>query len=288
MNKIQKVLTQYGLSDNEIAIYTASLREHGLTPYKISKLTGIPRTTVYDTLLSLALKKLIELDQSDGYKKQQTLVRAKNPSTLRSLLREKKEKLDELEIDVIDILPDLAKETVQFETNSDFSFYPGIDGFKKIYLNDEIVPEISWNPLIASDIPGRDDNRKTVDRVSKRAAKINTPTREIIPLTKWTKHVLSSQFARDENYLNRNFRYIEGGGFDVNSYIALTKDRIAMCTSSDGEAWGLVIKSPALYSTLRASFEVMWNSAIPVTKELVKEIGADDLYKGARRKGKTL
>lgn len=82
MDTSTKVLKRFGLTDNEIDIYIECLKNEELSPFQLSKLTGIPRTTVYDCLMSLSLKGLIELEQSDGFQKQQTRVRGKNPSEL--------------------------------------------------------------------------------------------------------------------------------------------------------------------------------------------------------------
>ena len=90
MNLINKVLLDFGLSESEIKVYLECLKETDLGPFKLANLTGIPRTTVYEILTSLALKGLVELEHSDGFTKKQTKVKAKNPTTLREMVRNKK------------------------------------------------------------------------------------------------------------------------------------------------------------------------------------------------------
>jgi len=285
MTKTEKVLQEFGLSKNETIVYLVTLKQERLTPFQIHKITGIARTTVYDTLLSLSLKQLIELDQSDGYKKQQTLVTAKNPSTLRSIIKKNKKSLDELEIDILDILPELTNSYGNYKTNTDFSYYEGIKGFKKIYFNRDIIPEIAWNPLISSNYSTRKKHRTLIDKYSKTISSSKNPHKELIPWNSWTQHVISAQHERNSKYLNRNFRYIENSSFDIHTYISLTKDRIAIACAKDDEAWGMIIKSHALYQTLKATFEMLWITATPVTKDIVNKLGANDLYKAAKRKG---
>ena len=55
MDKTQRILANFGLNDNETKVYLASLKQDGLGPFKLSQLTGIPRTTIYETLMSLSL-----------------------------------------------------------------------------------------------------------------------------------------------------------------------------------------------------------------------------------------
>jgi sugar-specific transcriptional regulator TrmB len=80
-----QVLKEFGLSENEAKVYQSALELGETSPFGISKSTGIARTTVYAILTDLALKGLVELESSTGLMKQQTKVRAKNPSTLRDI-----------------------------------------------------------------------------------------------------------------------------------------------------------------------------------------------------------
>ena len=105
-----QVLKEFGLSDNESAVYQSALKLGETSPFSISKDTGIPRTTVYAVLTDLALKNLIELESATGLMKQQTKVKAKNPSVLREILWKKRENLVKQEVDIVEILPYLKKE----------------------------------------------------------------------------------------------------------------------------------------------------------------------------------
>lgn len=285
MTQVEKTLIKFGLSENEIQVYLSTLETPRLTPYQIHKATGIPRTTVYDTLLSLSLKKLIELDQSDGIKKQQTFVTAKNPTSLRQIIRDNKQSLNELEVDILDILPQLTGKYSNYDTNTDFSYYPGIEGFKKIYLDRTVTPELIWNPLVTTDVLGRKTQREAVDSISKAVIQDNIPTKNLIPLTAWTKHVLTIQYERNPNYIKRNMKYIENSAFNIHTYISLTRNRVAIACSKDDEAWGIIIKSKALYATLKASFEVLWSIGTPVTKSFVESMGENELHKAIKKKG---
>jgi sugar-specific transcriptional regulator TrmB len=136
MDQVHHTLSRFGLTKNETDVYLAALKLNETSPFELARLTGIPRTTVYDILMTLSLKGLVTLTQSDGFTKQQTRIRAKNPSTLRSILRQKQKDLTSLEIDVMDILPQLKNDFQKQDANADFQFYPGIEGAVKVMTND--------------------------------------------------------------------------------------------------------------------------------------------------------
>ena len=135
MDIVQKTLLKFGLSPNEATIYRAALKHEETSPYELSKVTLIPRTTIYEIVMSLSLKGLIEVQRSDGLTKQQTKIRAKNPSELRSILHKKRTELTDIETDIVSILPQLKGDYHQSGANADFVFYPGTTGPQKIYFN---------------------------------------------------------------------------------------------------------------------------------------------------------
>ena len=56
MTKIFSALNNLGLSDSEIKVYVEALKYKKIAPYALAKALSMPRTTVYDIMLNLALK----------------------------------------------------------------------------------------------------------------------------------------------------------------------------------------------------------------------------------------
>ena len=129
---VVNALKNFGLSKNEIAVYCEAIKHEESSPFTLSQATGIPRTTVYDVLMGLSLKGLIELQQSDGFSKQQTRIKANNPSVLRQILRQKRRALTRTEVDIVSILPFLKGDFHGSEPHADFRFFPGIEGAKTV------------------------------------------------------------------------------------------------------------------------------------------------------------
>jgi hypothetical protein len=287
--RVYQVLQEYGLNTNEITIYLESLKHDEISPFKLANLTHIPRTTVYDVLMSLSLKGLIELIHSTGLEKQQTRVRAKNPSIIRKYLADKRKDLVKLEIDVLDILPDLKKDFHKGKANSDFKLFPGITGANEVYDKltniDYALPVYAFTNLMPADAFGRKRTDDLIDAEFKKRAKVNTKAKQIIPLTEWTKHVLTYQYGRDNNYLKYNeFRYVDNPIFSIHQDLNIVADKIFIVTAEEDEIWGMIINSQTLSKSLTSIFHLIWQIATPLTQELVESWGENEFLKAEKNK----
>lgn len=288
MYSINKTLTDFGLSENEIKVYLACLNNDDLTPFKIAKLTGIPRTTVYDTLLNLSLKGLIDVQQSTGMEKQQTKVRAKNPFVLRQILEQRREEMFDLEADVVQILPMLKKSFLRHpEDNPDFQFFPGIEGMKQVYLGERDleshVERFVFDNLMPMDVLSQEEINADIDRdypAGKRS-------REIVPLNKWTKHVIGYQYQRNPKYLSERaeFRYLSTPLYNMRCRITLAGSFLRVSCAHQSEVWGMLINSRALTESVKSLFLLLWPQATPLTAEEVKSWGPNEYLEAEKKKG---
>lgn len=290
MNERKRIITtlvEYGLSKTEAEIYLICLKNKDITPYEISKYTKIPRTTIYDIVMNLALKQLLTLKQSDGFTKQQTLIRAKNPSVFRKILRAKRESLFKIEDKVIQILPLLKSDFHTESTNADFNYYEGIEGVKRIYLEESEEPIESdvyvWSYLLSDDLIGATTIQQDI---AKRRRHLKTglgDVKTIIPLTEWTKHVLSYQFSRDPDFIYFNkFRYVESGMEDFVTRISVKNDTIRIVSAEEDDVWGIKIESTSLAKSLKSMHKIMWLGAKPITSKIVVKWGENELLKGQK------
>lgn len=291
MDRIQKTLEKYGLTENEVSVYRAALKQDSLTPYQISKQTRIPRTTVYDVLMNLSLKGLVELKQSDGYTKQQTLVKAQNPSALRKQIRRKRKDLLGLEMDIIDILPELRGDYHQSKSNANFKFYPGIEGARKMFYNEEIaeidLPTYIWTNRMPVDIFGHEVLEPKISKWTRKMEKYNQKSKEIVFLGDWTRHVIGYQFERDPDFLKtREFRFPDYPDTNLNLQIIIKGDHVGISCAEEDEVWGLKIISKALGFSLTTIFNAQWMAANPLTEEIIKSWGPNDQLKEERKRRK--
>lgn len=284
-----QALKKFGLSEKEIKVYLEVLKHDEMSPYEISRATKIPRTTVYDILMGLSLKGLIELEQSGGITKQQTRVKARNPSVLREIVEQKKRELTNLDIDIVNILPELKKNFHKSETDTDFRFFPGIEGLKKVYFDADIesikLDTYIWNLLMPDDVFGNVNQNKYIQEILATREKYKVKSKEIVPLNSWTKHCISYQFGINSDYIRwREMRFIDNPIFDVDLVIAVKGEYVRISCAKDSEMWGLTIKSKALSGTLVRMHRFMWLSAKPITPELVKSWGENEILTEQRRR----
>ncbi len=283
---LKRIFKKFGLDEKETSIYLEALKHEELTPFALAKITGIPRTTVYDAIMSLSLKGLVELEESDGFQKQQTKIKAKNPSELRTILQKKREDLAHLEWDILNIMPFLKKDFHQDKSNSDFRFFPGIEGAKHVYqlslANDLDLPVYSFDYLFESDIFGSLEMDKIVDKSLDKRPRKNKEKR-IIPLTDWSKNVLSYQIGRNKDYLmTKDIRYVEDKVFIINQRIEISGSWVRIISVKEKEIWGLIINSKLLAQTLESIFNLVWRQATPITFDLVQSWGEDPITKAKK------
>lgn len=291
MNILTKTLQQFGLSDNEITVYTEAIKHEEVSPYKLSTLTKIPRTTIYDVMTSLALKGLIELIQSQGLEKQQTKIKARNPSVLRQMIRKRKKDLTKLEVAIVGILPMLKVDYFKSESNADFKFYPGVNGAKYIMrLESEDTADLQtyvFDNLMPMDSFGKDWINTSVKRELKSRAKSRTRSKNIIALNDWTRHVLTYQYERDKDYIKyQEFRYIDNPILKIKQTISIKADRLRIVCADKDEIYGLQIISSSLVETFKSIFLVLWNISTPVTDEFVMSLGKNEFLGEEKRKGR--
>lgn len=282
MNLIKRttqVLKEFGLSENESVVYQAALQLGETSPYAIAKETGVPRTTVYAVLTDLALKGLIELESATGLMKQQTKVKAKNPSALREILWKKRESLIKQEVDILEILPYLKKEYLKDETNADFQFFPGMDGANKVMFDyDDVDQDIFvFDYQIPMDATGSKRMNEGVDKGIRIWSKGKSVEYNITSLTPWSKHVLSYQVQRNPHYLDRvEYRYLPFELSSLSVMIRAKGDRIWIVSVKGEEVWGLKIRSSNLSNSIKEIHQALWKIALPITKEMISSWGPNE------------
>jgi len=105
-----------------------------------------------------------------------------------------------------------------------------------------------------------------------------------VVLNDWTKHVFSYQYNRNNHYFDKRLmRYVEDIVPPFTGRVAIIADTIRITTSSEDEAWGMIIHSKSLSSTLKSIFEIIWVQAKPVTVDFVKSLGPNYLLEAVEK-----
>ena len=288
MNIIHKTLSEFGLSNNETFVYLEAIKHTEISPFKLARLTKIPRTTVYDVMMTLALKKLITIKTSQGLEKQQTWIVAKNPSVLRETIFKRREELVRLEVDVVDVLSDLKNEFLPHENNATQQFYPGKEGIKRAYALLNNVPHdvqiYYFDHMMSMDTLGKEYINKEVSQTLK-GREIKKRVKTLMPLNNWTRHVLSYQYGRNKSYIDyHEYRYIENPVFELHHDMYIFLDKIIMVVAKDDEIWASILTSKLIARSFTSIFQTLWQNATPMTEKFVKSLGENAFLREEKRR----
>ena len=285
--RTQQVLEQFGLSSNEAKVYQSALELGETSPFTIAKSTGIARTTVYAILTDLALKGLIELESATGLMKQQTRVRAKNPSALREILWKKRSDLVKQEVDIVEILPYLKKEYLKDSTNADFQFFEGSAGAAKVTFDLDHVDQDSYvfDYLTPMDVFGTEAINRGVEAAIKFQSHAKSTEYNLIPITAWTKHVLSYQVERNPHYLHHvELRHLPFELQQMSVWLHVKGDRTRIVSVQGDEVWGLKIRSKNLANSLVGIHHALWKLATPITRDMIASWGPNPYLQAEKSK----
>lgn len=116
---MEEELREYGLSEKEVKLYLANLKAGDSTANRLSELTGIRRTTVYEVIEALKKKGII----SSYSKEKKLFFTAAKPETLISRLKEKEETIKR-------ILPELNLLINAVSEKPEVQLFEGVTGIK--------------------------------------------------------------------------------------------------------------------------------------------------------------
>jgi len=117
-----KILNQFGLTDNESKVYLGLLELGPSLAGTISRKTGIHRRNIYDITERLIKKGII------GYivKNNRKLFEAADPNRFSEIINEKQEQLNES-------LPELSLLYEKTKEKQETNFYTGVEGLKNVF-----------------------------------------------------------------------------------------------------------------------------------------------------------
>ncbi len=118
-NLVKEALRKYGLTEKEIETYLACLKSGSASAYRLSELTNIRRSTIYEVLASLGKKGLI----GAVHKKNKYYFTAAKPDVLINLLRDKEKAISE-------VLPLLTRISGTVIEKPKVEVFEGVSGIK--------------------------------------------------------------------------------------------------------------------------------------------------------------
>ena len=236
-------LVKIGLDKKEAQLYLCLLELGETNIARISKKSGISRTTCYDIIESLKEKGLISII----VKKAKIFYFAEDPRKLERQLDEKKHILKS-------ILPQLLSVANLIDKKPTIRYFEGIEGIKDVFRDTLNYPDQETLAWVSDEAVEHFDidwlwNFYVIKRVENKIWQ-----RAISPDVSYLHNVKTF----DQVHL-RQTRLVSPKEFPFEVEINLySHDRIGIM--SFREQFGLIIESKQIYTTLKSIFEAHWES----------------------------
>ncbi|MBI2888447.1 MAG: transcriptional regulator TrmB [Candidatus Liptonbacteria bacterium] len=237
---LQEFLEEFGLTPKQAALYLAALRMGPSSVQALADEADIQRTNAYDALGALVTKGLVSIS-TKGKKK---LFAAQSPAVLKTLLAEKETLL-------ADVVPQLESLHITTEHKPRIFYYPGIEGYKRVYEDSLTTKEGKLFGIFAVQDMWEVLGREYADKMVARRIKAGIPLRVIRSRERDAANVYPST-PRDL----REMRYAPPGMvFPITTYVY---DNKVIILSSKKETFGLLIESADIAQAHRNYFEALW------------------------------
>ena len=250
-------LIEFGLSLIEARVYLFLLNKEAQSIVEIARDMHLPRTSVYDNVLKLAERGLVE--KHIFYKTQK--FSAFPISILQSLIEKEKSRVESLQKEYAFLENNLMSALLP-SAGTQVRYYHGPQGFMQMMWNSLQAEKetVGYSEFGRGDIVGDKfvkqwidsmKEKKIIDRV------ITNPHTEIINyLSQPLQSSIRSDFQQTR-YLDKNKLYISG---DTTIY----NNIFAVCYWKQGEVVGVEIENEELVKTQKSIFEQMWQLVKPV------------------------
>ncbi|KKU48797.1 hypothetical protein A3H10_01580 [Candidatus Uhrbacteria bacterium RIFCSPLOWO2_12_FULL_46_10] len=252
---LNKILSDIGLPEATIRIYTQLLQGGSLSARQLAENLGLPRPSVYDNLKLLRQRGLVVERQEDNKK----IFQLDDLKNLPQLLQERIDKLTQDKGEINDLLPTLARQGRTIEPK--IRFYSGVDGVKQV-LRDmlwyhDIETLTMWPISEMVEILGADylatlNRRRIRQRISIRGI---WPHDKIVSLKKYPFLGVGGQHLRELR--------LAPAGITWNMSYWLYADKVAFISSRQ-ETFGFIVHSQDFADLIKAPFEIVWKISKPI------------------------
>ena len=255
-DKLQKELTELGLSEEEAQLYLYTNKNGPSTALKSSKDLHIGRTKVYrmlDKLISLGL--IAQNLQDRGF-----VFEATPLSNLNVLLTKKELELNKLRISIPNVINQLTSITKETTDTPKVRYYKGLEGLQ----------QATWNSLQANKYIRIYEKEATMDaftakdfseEMRKELVKRRIHTKQLTNLTK------IPNYTKVTTLITKYWevRYLNPKQLKINIETVIYNDTVALYDFDRKEPYCVEIQDKSLASMQKQLFEFVWKSAERMT-----------------------
>ncbi len=242
--QLSDVLYDIGLSENEAQVYLTSLSLGPTTILRISKSSGIRRTTVYSVVETLKTKGLMHIKPA-GLKQ---LYVAEHPDRLDNIVESKKRNLEKL-------LPEFTALYNLKGGESTVKYYEGLTAIKNIYetILDPLKPGDDYLVIGDSEKLFLETDKGYFEDFLQKRIKSRVKARLLVTNTERARYM--KQYSRN---MNHEVKFLpEGSKLSVDVMIVPQKVTIF---NLDEPISAVSLENKAMIEMHRELFEIIWRS----------------------------
>jgi len=246
-NNLSLKLKEYGLQEKEIKIFLFLVGKNRLSAYRISKETGLHKSTVYDTLDRLVEKGFI-LKENSG---KNLLYHANEINSVISGLKSKEDLLES-------IIPDLSN------LNRDDKPYVrilkgdlGQKQFNFELLNYIKQKEIDELLMIGNSPPSSESSLIFIEKIIKEATKLKAQRNKSYKGL-WATSLKNNKFVKLYEKFGEN-RFLEK--LSDETVTIIFNGKVIYLFEESGEPYLLEIRNKSVYLQMKNYFELLWQIA---------------------------
>ncbi len=245
----RNLLISLGLSPDQIDIYESLLENGAQSASDLAKSTKVKRTYVYTLTAELIKLGLIQAEKRG----KATVFITESPERLMRLAQAKKEQAEAAESSLEALLPTLASKYSLLENKPVVTYYEGVEGIKKVYLD-----TLRENQPILALVETSAVDQEIYEWVTKNYA------------IERVKHGLSvrsivASGSKTEKYVElnekelRETKVIDKDKFPFQNEINIYGSKVSIINHRKGtQLVGIIINNSVIANTFRSWFELTW------------------------------
>lgn len=244
--KLQGILEDIGLSENEARVYLAALAIGPTTILRVAKAAEIKRTTAYSVVESLKQRGLMNIELR-GFKQ---LFAAEDPEKMRGILETRKEKF-------IESLPEFSSLYNLKGGGGIVKYYEGLESVKNVY--ERLLHNIQSGEdylAISNASQWKDLDEKWFEKFMENRARLPINIRLLLQDSVHARQY--EKFARNYNFAVK----ILPKSTTLSTSTTITPQRVVIHQLIP-PVMAIVIENESIIKTHREMFEIMWN-ALPL------------------------
>jgi sugar-specific transcriptional regulator TrmB len=250
MDKLETLLSNFGLKPEEVEIYIFLLKNGEQTVLEVARNVTSSRTKVYRILEDLDKQGFVTIVMSDRGKR----FKANSPEKLDLIISAKEEEIQKLKKSKEELIKQLPFFIPKSDKKSKVLYYEGKEGLR----------QITWNSLKADGELRIFEIGQTMDSFT--TEEFAEKVREEFMIRKVYIYQLTN-FEKIEPYTNLQqfadnwweVRYIDPKELSLNFEMVIYNDVLAMYTYRDNEAFGIEIQNSDLVRMQVQIFDFLWS-----------------------------